>query len=171
MTDGGGIFVALTSCRDEERVEEFLTWYAEVQFRNALAVDGVDAATLYRSTEPGEPGFLAIYSLTGRGAAPVLQHGGQTAGNIGQLRAAAQRHTPHRRDRPGATEYDAYEYAALPVNVPKPGILLCTNGFDADPALSRTGTTTIAVAIRYRRSSGDQRRRDQETSPGEWASI
>jgi hypothetical protein len=65
MTDGGGIFVALTSCRDEERVEEFLTWYAEVQFRNALAVDGVDAATLYRSTEPGEPGFLAIYSLTG----------------------------------------------------------------------------------------------------------
>jgi len=64
MTDGGGIFVALTSCRDEERVEEFLTWYAEVQFRNALAVDGVDAATLYRSTEPGEPGFLAIYSLT-----------------------------------------------------------------------------------------------------------
>ena len=78
---------------------------------------------------------------------------------------------PHRRDRAGATEYDAYEYAALPVNVPKPGILLCTNGFDADPALSRTGTTTIAVAIRYRRSSGDQRRRDQETSPGEWASI
>src|SRR6201987_3485179 len=65
MTDGGGIFVALTNCRDEERVEEFLTWYAEVQFRNALAVDGVDAATLYRSTEPGEPGFLAIYSLTG----------------------------------------------------------------------------------------------------------
>ena len=65
MADGGGIFVALTSCRDEERVEEFLTWYAEVQFRNALAVDGVDAATLYRSTEPGEPGFLAIYSLTG----------------------------------------------------------------------------------------------------------
>src|SRR6202007_601273 len=65
MTDGGGIFVALTSCRDEERVEEFLTWYEEVQFRNALAVDGVDAATLYRSTEPGEPGFLAIYSLTG----------------------------------------------------------------------------------------------------------
>jgi hypothetical protein len=65
MTDGGGIFVALTSCRDEERVEEFLTWYAEVQFRNALAVDGVDAATLYRSTEPGEPGFLAIYSLSG----------------------------------------------------------------------------------------------------------
>jgi len=65
MTDGGGIFVALTSCRDEERVEEFLTWYAEVQFRNALAVDGVDAATLYRCTEPGEPGFLAIYSLTG----------------------------------------------------------------------------------------------------------
>ena len=65
MTDGGGIFVALTSCRDEERVEEFLTWYAEVQFRNALAVDGVDAATLYRSTEPGEPGFLAIYSLAG----------------------------------------------------------------------------------------------------------
>ena len=54
---------------------------------------------------------------------------------------------PHRRDRAGATEYDAYEYAALPVNVPKPGILLCTNGFDADPALSRTGTTTIAVAI------------------------
>jgi hypothetical protein len=65
MTDGGGIFVALTSCRDEERVEEFLTWYAEVQFRNALTVDGVDAATLYRSTEPGELGFLAIYSLTG----------------------------------------------------------------------------------------------------------
>jgi hypothetical protein len=65
MTDGGGIFVALTSCRDEERVEEFLTWYEQVQFRNALAVDGVDAATLYRSTEPGEPGFLAIYSLTG----------------------------------------------------------------------------------------------------------
>jgi hypothetical protein len=57
MTDGGGIFVALTSCRDEERVEEFLTWYEEVQFRNALAVDGVDEATLYRSTEPGEPGF------------------------------------------------------------------------------------------------------------------
>jgi hypothetical protein len=49
MTDGGGIFVALTSCRDEERVEDFLTWYAEVQFRNALTVDGVDAATLYRS--------------------------------------------------------------------------------------------------------------------------
>ena len=64
-TDGGGIFVALTSCRDEERVGEFLTWYEEVQFRNALAVDGVDAATLYRSTEPDEPGFLAIYSLTG----------------------------------------------------------------------------------------------------------
>ena len=65
MTDGSGIFVALTSCRDEKRVEEFLTWYAEVQFRNALTVDGVDAATLYRSTEPGEPGFLAIYSLAG----------------------------------------------------------------------------------------------------------
>ena len=65
MADGGGIFVALTSCRDEERVEEFLTWYEEVQFRNALNVDGVDAATLYRSTEPGERGFLAIYSLTG----------------------------------------------------------------------------------------------------------
>jgi hypothetical protein len=65
MTDGGGIFVALTSCRDEQRVEEFLTWYEQVQFRNALAVDGVDAATLYRSTEPGEPGFLAIYSLSG----------------------------------------------------------------------------------------------------------
>ena len=65
MTDGGGVFVALTSCRDEERIEEFLTWYEEVQFRNALAVDGVDAATLYRSTEPGEPGFLAIYALTG----------------------------------------------------------------------------------------------------------
>jgi hypothetical protein len=65
MTDGGGIFVALTGCRDEERVEEFLTWYAEVQFRNALSVDGVEAATLYRSTEPGEPGFLAIYSLAG----------------------------------------------------------------------------------------------------------
>jgi hypothetical protein len=65
MTDGGGIFVALTSCRDEERVEEFLTWYEEVQFRNALAVDGVDEATLYRSTEPGEPGFLAIYALSG----------------------------------------------------------------------------------------------------------
>jgi hypothetical protein len=32
MTDGGGIFVALTICRDEERVEEFLTWYEEVQF-------------------------------------------------------------------------------------------------------------------------------------------
>ena len=149
MTDGGGIFVALTSCRDEERVEEFLTWYAEVQFRNALTVDSIDAATLYRSTEPGELGFLAIYSLTGdvadtaaqiraaiedrhaagnltelsggslrpsvqsretddiitiwvtrfrrcrrylgekRGAAPVLQHGGQTAGNIGQLRIEA----------------------------------------------------------------------------------
>jgi hypothetical protein len=65
MTYGGGIFVALTICRDEERIEEFLTWYEEVQFRNALAVDGVDAATLYRGTEPGEPGFLAIYSLTG----------------------------------------------------------------------------------------------------------
>ena len=65
LTDGSGIVVALTICRDEERVEEFLTWYEEVQFRNALAVDGVDAATLYRSTEPGQPGFLAIYSLTG----------------------------------------------------------------------------------------------------------
>ena len=65
MTDGGGMFVALTSCRDGERVEEFLTWYAEVQFRNALAVDGVDAATLYRSAEPGELGFLAVYSLAG----------------------------------------------------------------------------------------------------------
>jgi hypothetical protein len=65
MTDGSGVFFALTSCRDEERVEEFLTWYAEVQFRNALAVDGVDAATLYRGTEPNEPGFLAIYSLSG----------------------------------------------------------------------------------------------------------
>ena len=65
MADGGGIFVALTSCRDEERVEEFLNWYQEVQFRNALAVDGVDAATLYRSAEPGELEFLAIYSLTG----------------------------------------------------------------------------------------------------------
>jgi hypothetical protein len=66
MTDGGGIFVALTICRDEERVEEFLTWYEEVQFRNALAVHGVDEATLYRSREPGgEPGFLAIYALTG----------------------------------------------------------------------------------------------------------
>jgi hypothetical protein len=65
MTDGGGVFVALTSCRDEERVEEFLTWYAEVQFRNALAVDGVEAATLYRCMEPGEAGFLAIYSLAG----------------------------------------------------------------------------------------------------------
>jgi hypothetical protein len=65
MTDGGGIFIALTSCRDEERVEEFVTRYQEVQFPNALAVDGVDAATLYRSTEPGAPGFLAIYSLTG----------------------------------------------------------------------------------------------------------
>jgi hypothetical protein len=49
MTDGGGIFIALTSCRDEERVEEFVTRYQEVQFRNALAVDGVDAATLYGS--------------------------------------------------------------------------------------------------------------------------
>ena len=68
MTDSSGVFIALTRCRDEERVEEFLTWYAEVQFRNALAVDGVDAATLYRSTEPGEPGFLAIYSLTGDAA-------------------------------------------------------------------------------------------------------
>jgi hypothetical protein len=68
MTDGGGIFVALTSCRDEERVEEFLTWYEEVQFRNALAVDGVDAATLYRSTELGELAFLATYSLTGDAA-------------------------------------------------------------------------------------------------------
>ena len=65
MTDGGGIFVALTSCRDGERVEEFLTWYAEVQFRDALAVDSVDAATLYRSAEPGELGFLAVYSLAG----------------------------------------------------------------------------------------------------------
>ena len=65
MTDGGGVFVALTSCGDEERVEEFLTWYEEVQFRNALAVDGVDSATLYRSVEAGESGFLAIYSLTG----------------------------------------------------------------------------------------------------------
>ena len=65
MTDGGGVFVALTSCGDEERVEEFVTWYEEVQFRNALAVDGVDSATLYRSVESGEPGFLAIYSLTG----------------------------------------------------------------------------------------------------------
>jgi hypothetical protein len=65
MTDAGGVFVALTNCRDEERVKEFLTWYAEVQFRNALAVDGVEAATLHRSTEPDEPGFLAIYSLTG----------------------------------------------------------------------------------------------------------
>jgi hypothetical protein len=68
MTDGGGVFFALTSCRDEERVEEFLTWYAEVQFRNALAVDGVDEATLYRSMEPGGPGFLAIYSLAGDAA-------------------------------------------------------------------------------------------------------
>jgi hypothetical protein len=42
-----------------------LTWYAELQFRNALAVDGVDAATLYQSAEPGELGFLAIYSLAG----------------------------------------------------------------------------------------------------------
>jgi hypothetical protein len=65
MTDSSGVFIALTRCRDEERVEEFLTWYAEVQFRNALSVDGVEAATLYRSTEPDEPGFLAIYSLTG----------------------------------------------------------------------------------------------------------
>ena len=32
MTDGSGAFVALTSCRDQERVEEFLTWYAEVRF-------------------------------------------------------------------------------------------------------------------------------------------
>ena len=68
MTDGSGAFVALTSCRDQERVEEFLTWYEEVQFRNALAVHGVDEATLYRSTEPGEPGFLAIYSLAGDAA-------------------------------------------------------------------------------------------------------
>ena len=65
MTDSSGVFIAVTRCRDEERVEEFLTWYAEVQFRNALDVDGVDAATLYRSAEPGELGFLAIYSLTG----------------------------------------------------------------------------------------------------------
>jgi hypothetical protein len=65
MTDSSGVFIALTRCRDEERVEEFLTWYAEVQFRNALSVDGVEGATLYRSTEPDEPGFLAIYSLTG----------------------------------------------------------------------------------------------------------
>src|ERR1700757_2926398 len=65
MTDGGGIFVALTSCRDEERVEEFLTWYEEVQFRNALAVDGVDAATLYRSTGPREAGVLDIHALAG----------------------------------------------------------------------------------------------------------
>ena len=65
MADSSGVFIALTSCRDEERVEQFLTWYAEVQFRNALSVDGVEAATLYRSTEPDEPGFLAIYSLTG----------------------------------------------------------------------------------------------------------
>ena len=65
MTDSSGVFFALTSCRDDQRVEEFLTWYAEVQFRNALSVDGVEAATLYRSTEPGEPGFLAIYSLAG----------------------------------------------------------------------------------------------------------
>jgi hypothetical protein len=68
MTDGSGVFVALTSCRDQERVEEFLTWYAEVQFRNALAVEGVDAATLYRRMEPGEPAFLAIYSLAGDAA-------------------------------------------------------------------------------------------------------
>ena len=39
------------------------------------------------------------------------------------------------------------------MNVPKPGILLCTNGFDAYPALSRSGTTSIAVAIRYRHMS------------------
>jgi hypothetical protein len=83
MTDGGGIFVALTSCRDEERVEEFLTWYAEVQFRNALAVDGVDAATLYRSTEPGEPGFLAIYSLAG-----------DVADTAARFRAAIEAPTP-----------------------------------------------------------------------------
>ena len=65
MTDSSGVFIALTRCRDDERVEEFLTWYADVQFRNALSVDGVQATTLYRSTEPDEPGFLAIYSLTG----------------------------------------------------------------------------------------------------------
>lgn len=65
MTDSSGVFVALTRCRDEERVEEFLTWYAEIQFRNALSVDGVEAATLYRSTESDEPGFLAVYTLTG----------------------------------------------------------------------------------------------------------
>jgi hypothetical protein len=65
MTDSSGVFFALTRCRDEKRLDEFLTWYAEVQFRNALSVDGVEAATLYRSAEPGEPGFLAIYSLTG----------------------------------------------------------------------------------------------------------
>jgi hypothetical protein len=47
-------------------------------------------------------------------------------------------------------EYDQIEYGGLPVNVSKPGILLCANGVDAYPALSRTGTTTIAVAIRYR---------------------
>ena len=48
MTDGGGIFVALTSCRDEERFAEFLTWYEEVQFRN---VSPWTASTQRRSIE------------------------------------------------------------------------------------------------------------------------
>jgi hypothetical protein len=62
MTDGGGIFVALTSCRDEERAEEFLTWYEEVQFRNALAVDGrrrrSDALPKHGTWRAGISGYL-----------------------------------------------------------------------------------------------------------------
>ena len=52
MTDAGGVFVALTNCRDEERVEEFLTWYAEVQFRKCPRRGrrgGRDAVPKYRT--------------------------------------------------------------------------------------------------------------------------
>lgn len=73
-----GLLLVLTRCKDPAREEAFNQWYDGVHIPHVLGTKAPGLHTVRRykitSPQPGDPGYLALYDMSGRDPERTFAH-------------------------------------------------------------------------------------------------